>query len=663
MSEAVIEENLRDGKPATENEPAFPGAPGLYRLKIDRGVGFWEKQKAEWSRLLEQEHAQIVKIEAEIETENQNNLAAKIAQDNAVAAFRLVILDQDSTDAEIDQARKDLKAASKDWWKLRARILYLEDILEKHNLAFDRCERELEALRLNGPFEYRIAWASDAYADYEVGQTVPVWDLALETKEVVIASMFDFEERWANEELWGTVKYDARKHGYRLQRRLHGPASLALNLVSMPAIQQERPKYRAATVLSKDAYGLKIEYFKEYSSATLNGFKALSADPYKNAIIQAYVGARYGSRSSDAFRPGDRVVVKIFNNDFEDPDNVVVGFLDNPRTPWSVRLVEGDFPQARKEFPEGGEASESPWYGGFLSIDVNLCQAIRDGKTVDVLWHGCQFDETKPIGDDDRWTIDHNGWQQSARFWEFPTTWRQTWADIDGSLDPGFQGSPRNGPPQSAFCWTSGLGRGVNGLDTPHFFFTEDAKLCNLSGEPNWEEYWLAENDQKNIVTFWNGGNNPDSGDGRRWHNRPIQVAVYVDGILVLTMAQFIATTWFESSLYNLVPNAGVAPVPWYAWPGNPQTDSPVFKYPEGFQLDGPNLGYGYWEAFEGPEQRDELCALSRPDDAASNRDMFGSWNGGRRISDRVKGYTLRIPPALGDAYPLPPPPYEFGKA
>lgn len=639
MSEAEILHNFVDPFDP-DDEDATP-VPGLYLVKIDRGSGFWNQEVADQEKLRNQELAQLEQIAFEIGEVNAASQIARVKEQQAISDYQ-ALLATDPSEAEISAARRDLQKASKAWWKYRAQLEYLGDIQEKHRTALDACDKRLRELAANGPTLTREVWAADGYEQYQPGEFVRVIDLTIEVPVCVIAPVFDREDQ-INEDV-GAERWRANKHGYRLQRRLHSPAALALNLVSMPAVQQERPRYRAARILEKTTKGALVEYDKVYSSATL-GPVDLSADPFGNDIRQQWLNARYGNRGLGAFVAGDHVLVKIYDNDWDSPKNKIIGFISNPRKPWvSYRLGRDYLPD---RVNNGGTTLQNTGqrFGRWFFTDINYAELIRQGRQVDVLWNG----STNLFGEPS------DEWQQSHYHYEIKCWIRRRVEDIDTSPDPGFQtGSLNEAPANVAFAWTQGPGDAVNGQDTYNFIFYEDADYINGSGSSYMPQYWFSQNNLKNVFYFWAGKN--AGGPNADWLNLPAQCAIYVDGCLSQTFANLMATTYYGESLWPRIPFS-TAPNPWKDWPLSP-FDSPVFKYPDDFNVDAlggeSQRNFAYWEAYDGIVQDEALLDLGAPPGALASE--WGYWNGTRRISDRWAGYVMKEPPLLGDSYPLPQP-------
>lgn len=604
---------------------------GYYKVMTDQGSERHAQKLAKAERDLEQANLQIEKINQEITNESLAVWSLKLDLDNAIAHYQVTTADPEATEEDFKAAQDALRKANDTYRKQKVRIDYLEDIGGKWALTAVDAQERIDQCNLYPPNKVRYMWSADGYEGHQEGDIVRVLDLFIEGKldqgdiqyESVIAPRSDAELQWHDPHKKPRA-YLENVDGYRLDQHLMTPAAWAVNVVLMPAVQQRVPRYRAGVVIGKDVCGLEVEHFKIYSSGSLKDL--VSADPYGNNPVVRKYNARYGARGIGAFQVGDKVVVKIYD-DYDDERNLVIGFLEKPREPWAARVVA---PTYETQGEDPGTYTKQTKYGRVLSTVNNYAQLIREGRQVDVVWNGPNPDGSSS-----------NDWRQSERFWQFPTTWDQTTF-----------GQQLDGPPESAFCWTSGAGSGINGLDTFHFFFFEYGRLLPYSGVEDTIEYNLAQIGELGLENCFYMGSDaytgfPGDPGQTRWQNRPIQCAIYVDGMLSETLAIIQATTFFPRNFYDRVPGPN-ALMAWYEWPNDPSVCR-VFT-PRDFSAY--NDGFAYWDAYSGVRQTQEDYEL-----AIANIAGAYPYEGPNQIEDRVPGYTMKTPPLLCDIWPILPPP------
>ena len=616
-----------------------------YQVKTDQGREQWEQKKAKAERDLEQSQLQIEKIDEEITAEKAKIWSLELARDAEISAYSAVINTPDSTEAEQDAARKKLQDANDAYRKEKVRVDYLEDIRGKWQLTGNDAQQRLDQCELYPPEQIRYMWSADGYEGHAVGDIVRVLDLYIEGKfsqdgrtfESVIAPLSDDEDQWYDPSYSDTRKnYNAKFDGYRLDQHLLSPAAWAINVLIMPSVQQRHPEYRAGVVIGKSPDGLEVEHYKVYSSASLK--TRLSADPYDDEIVIKKYNARYGNRHLGAFAIGDEVVIKMYNG-YDDPRNVVIGFIRNPRDAFATRMIG---PESNNQFENFVSYTRQTIYPMFMQTIHNYAQMIRDGRRVDVVWNGPD-EEGNPTDE----------WRQSERFYAARNYWYQEEVEVPVSS---------RGPPNSTFFWTSGVGGGVNGVDTFYFAFYEYAGLMPFSGAPGFINdlcntegplgppniCWI-DNDVKD---GWYGQIDGVPGE-TRWMNSPVQAAIYVDGMHVETVAKIQCTSYWPRNRHYRVPDK-FSKRPWPGWPNAPEY-SPAFQ-PRDFSIYEGEEGFAYWQGYSGVHHTEE--DYYRVPLNAQWTDHIYPYTGPNLIERRIEGYKMKHPPLVGPIWPFARPPY-----
>lgn len=629
MSGATILENLTGG---------------YYQVKTDQGLEYWEGKKRKAERDLEQSNLQIEKIDEEKTAELFKLNSLKLDRDLEIAVYQVVVDDPDATKADQDAARKKLQDANDAYREQKVRVEYLEDIRGKWQLTGIDAQKRLDECELYPPEQIRYMWSADGYADHAEGDVVRVLDLFIEgqleqgqvTYQSVIAPLSDDEAEWFDPSYSETRKpYNKKVDGYRCDQHLLSTAAWAYNVTIMPAVQQRAPVYRAGVVIDKTPDGLEVEHFKVYSSASLKN--RLSADPYDDEIVIKKYQARYGNRHLGAFGIGDRVVIKMFDG-YDDPRNLVIGFVENPVDPWATRAIG---PVFQTELENNASYTVNTQYPWIMQTRHNYAEMIRQGRRVDVIWNGP--DEEGNSTDE---------WRQSERFYSWPAYWYQEEVFVPASS---------RGPEDSVFFWTSATGGGVNGVDSYHFAFYEYAGLLPFSGgggffnelantEPPLGPMnicWI-DNDVKD---GWYGKTDGEPGE-TRWLNHPIQAAIYVDGMHVETIAKIQCTSYYPYQFQYKVPDAYSKKV-WPGWPNDP-IYSPAFQERDFSRFEG-ETGFAYWQALSGVHHTED--DYNRVPNTGWTTVVY-PYEGPNLIEKRIEGYKMKLPPLVGPIWPFAPPPY-----
>ncbi len=281
------------------------GPTGRYTIELDWGKETRDAVLAALSVALGNLDTMLV--------EAQNAYEAARARETAIvgqieALIASMIAQEGTLPPGTQPDDKPLKFLRDQLIKLRSANEPLRIQVERVKYARAETLRNIAYWNAFNPIETRQVWCTDYTEDREPGSFVATMEIPGEDALILLAPG---ARGWLADD--GVLK----------ARELMSPAQAYFNAAILPGWQKEKPTYRwgVITALNYGANTANVSLAEARSSA--QGLLVNQSNRLENVPV------KYMTCDVNAFRIGDRVVVKFLNQLWGSPQ--VCGFLDNPR--------------------------------------------------------------------------------------------------------------------------------------------------------------------------------------------------------------------------------------------------------------------------------------------------------------------------------------------